>query len=360
MIDFISQNLFFIVFFVVVIGVLLIDLLLVGRKQHVISLKESLALTLLWMSLALGFYFLILYFGDHIHRMTNIHELNAFVQVYSPHIVINTDNFEEALQIYRKAAAMDYLAGYFLEYSLSLDNVFVILMILTSFSVDPKNYKTVLFWGIMGAIILRFIFIFVGAALVTRFEWLMYLFGIFLVYSGVKMFLERKKKENEDIQKHPVVLYLSRHFNIYPSYIDGHFWKRIDGKLFFTPLFLVLVMIEFTDLIFAFDSIPAIFSITRDPYIVFFSNIFAIIGLRSLFFLLSRIVQYFHFLKVGISFLLCFVGFKLVFHNYLDDIGFSSVYSLMIILATLIISIVASVIFPEKSKQPGKKGEGIH
>jgi len=350
MIDFISQNLFFIVFFVVVISVLLIDLLLVGRNKHVISLKESIGLTILWMSLALGFYFFIRYYGDHIHRMTNIHELKAFVQVYSPHIVINTDNFEEARQIYRKGAAMDYLAGYFLEYSLSLDNIFVILLILTSFSVDPKNYKTVLFWGILGAIILRFIFIFVGSALVTRFEWLLYLFGVFLIYSGIKMYLDRNKEENIEVNKHPLVNFLSRHINIHPHYLNGHFWKRINGKLFFTPLFVVLVMIEFTDLIFAFDSIPAIFSITRDPYIVFFSNIFAIIGLRSLFFLLSRIVEYFHFLKVGIAFLLFFVGCKLIFHHYLDDIGFTSLHSLMVILATLVISILASVIFPEKKQ----------
>ncbi|MEJ5264608.1 MAG: TerC/Alx family metal homeostasis membrane protein [Bacteroidales bacterium] len=350
MIEFINHYLFFSVFFVVVLGALLIDLLLVGRNKHVISLKESLALTAIWMGLAIAFFFFIRYYGDHIHRMTNIHELKAFVQVYSPHIVINTNDFQEALEIYRKGAAMDYLAGYFLEYSLSLDNIFVILMILTSFSVDPKNYKTVLFWGILGAIVLRFIFIFAGSALVTRFDWLLYLFGAFLVYSGIKMYLERNKDENIDVQKHPLVQFLSRHINVHPNYIDGHFWKRMNGKLFFTPLFIVLVMIEFTDLIFAFDSIPAIFSITRDPYIVFFSNIFAIIGLRSLFFLLSRIVQYFHYLKVGIAFLLCFVGFKLVFHHYLDDIGFTSLYSLMIILATLGISILASVIFPVKKE----------
>lgn len=348
MIEFVSHNLFFVVFFIVVLGALLIDLLLVGRNKHVISLKESLALTAFWISLALAFFFFIRYYGDHIHRMTNIHELKAYVQLYSPHIVINTDDFQQAKEIYRKGAAMDYLAGYFLEYSLSLDNIFVILMILSSFSVDPKNYKTVLFWGILGAIILRFIFIFVGAALVTRFDWLLYLFGAFLLYSGVKMFLERNKEERMEVHEHPLVRFLSRHINIHPTYLDGYFWKRINGKLFFTPLFLVLVMIEFTDLVFAFDSIPAIFSITRDPYIVFFSNIFAIIGLRSLFFLLSRIVQYFHYLKVGISFLLCFVGFKLVFHHYLDDIGFTSLHSLIVILSTLVISIMASIIFPEK------------
>jgi tellurite resistance protein TerC len=150
------------------------------------------------------------------------------------------------------------------------------------------------------------------------------------------------------VNNHWLVKYLSKHFNIYPEFIKHHFWQKIDGKLFFTPLFIVLILIEFTDLIFAMDSIPAIFSITRDPYIVFFSNIFAIIGLRALFFLLIKIVDYFHFLKVGISFLLVFVGVKLLLHSFLERIGFENIYSLYIILFTLVISILASVVFPRK------------
>ncbi len=348
MIEILSENLFFIVFFTVVLGALLIDLLIIGRNHHELSIRESLTLSIVWVLLAFGFYFFILYFGDHIHKMTTVEEIRAFTQQYSPHIKISTDNINEALALYRKALAMDYLAGYFLEYSLSLDNVFVILMILTSFSVDPKNYKKVLFWGILGAIVLRFIFIFAGSALVTRFEWLLYLFGVFLAYTGIKMFLNRNKEEKMEVHEHPIVKFLSKHFNIYSTYIDGHFWKRINGKLYFTPLFVVLVLIEFTDVIFAFDSIPAIFSITRDPYIVFFSNIFAIIGLRSLFFLLSRLVHYFQYLKIGIAFLLFFVGLKLIFHHLLDIIGFSSIHSLIVILSTLFISILASILFPDK------------
>ncbi len=351
MVNFIEQNIFFIVFATVILGVLLIDLLLVGRNKHVISIKESLLLTTLWVSLSLGFYFFIRIYGDHIHQITTIEDLKAYVALYSPHIKINTNDFQEALKIYRESAAMDYLAGYFLEYTLSLDNIFVILMILTSFSVDPKNYKTVLFWGILGAIVLRFIFIFAGAALIVRFEWLLYIFGAFLIFSGIKMFLDRNKEEQINIKDHWLVKYLSNHFRIYPDYINGHFWKRINGVLYFTPLFIVLLMIEFTDLIFAVDSIPAIFSITRDPYIVFFSNIFAIIGLRSLFFLLANIVGLFHYLKVGVSILLVYVGLKLVFHHWLDDIGFTNLYSLYFILSVLMLSILASLIFPKKEQK---------
>jgi tellurite resistance protein TerC len=162
------------------------------------------------------------------------------------------------------------------------------------------------------------------------------------------MFLSRNQQKKTEIRNHWLVRFLSKHVNIYPDYLENKFWKRIDGKFYFTPLFIVLIMIEFTDLIFAMDSIPAIFSITTDPYIVFFSNVFAIIGLRSLFFLLARLVNLFRYLTVGISFLLAFVGFKLLFHTWLDNIGYKTTYSLYIIAATLLISIIASLLFPGK------------
>jgi tellurite resistance protein TerC len=351
MLHFIYQNMFFFIFGIVVLSVLLFDLLFVGKNKHVISLKESLLWTSVWVALAIGFYFFIKFYGDHIHNITDYETLKNYVVLYSPSLHLPENDFAAALKMYRDCAATDYITGYFLEYTLSIDNVFVILMVLTSFSVSPSNYKTVLFWGILGAIILRFIFIFVGSVLIIKFSWILYIFGLFLIYSGIKMFIERNKTEKIEVQDHIVVRFFSRHFNIHPEYIDAHFWKRLNGKLFFTPLFIVLIMIEFTDIIFAFDSIPAIFSITRDPYIVFFSNIFAIIGLRSLFFLLIKVVDYFHFLKVGISFLLAFVGFKLLFHNYLDETGFKNIYSLYIILATLGVSILASLVFPEKKTE---------
>lgn len=352
MLDFLMHNIFFIIFGVVILTVLLIDLLYVGKDHHTISLRESLTWTAIWISLAIGFYFFIRYYGHMVHDISDWQTLKDYVALYNPSLRLPEDSFESALEVYRNATATNYITGYLLEYTLSIDNVFVILMILTAFSVDPRNYKQVLFWGILGAIVLRFIFIFVGSALIHKFSWLLLVFGAFLVYSGIHMYIGRNRNQKIETRDHWLVKFLSRHFNIYPDYIQHHFWKRVDGKFYFTPLFIVLIMIEFTDVIFALDSIPAIFSITTDPYIVFFSNIFAIIGLRSLFFLLVKVVNLFHYLKVGISFLLVFVGFKLLFHHWLDSIGYQTVYSLYIIAATLVISILASVIFPERKKVP--------
>ncbi len=345
--ELISPTIFFILFGVLIVSVLLIDLLVVGRKYHVVSLKESLIWTSIWVSLAIGFYFFIRHYGQIIHGINDLESLKAYVALYQPTLQL-PDEFGTALELFRKELALNYITGYLLEYTLSIDNVFVILMILTGFSVAPQNYKPVLFWGVLGAIVLRFIFIFAGSALIHRFSWLLLVFGAFLVYSGIQMFLTRNREEKSEINKHWLVRFLSKHINIYPDYLESHFWKRIDGKFFFTPLFIVLIMIEFTDVIFALDSIPAIFSITTDPYIVFFSNIFAIIGLRSLFFLLAKLVNLFRYLKVGISFLLAFVGFKLLFHTWLDNIGYKTTYSLYIIAGTLLVSILASVAFPGK------------
>jgi tellurite resistance protein TerC len=338
----ITPTIFFVLFGVLIVSVLLIDLLVVGRKYHVVSLKESLIWTSVWVSLAIGFYFFVRYYGHIIHGITNLESLRTYVSLYQPTLTL-PDDFGAALDLFLKELALNYITGYLLEYTLSIDNVFVILMILTGFSVAPQNYKPVLFWGILGAIVLRFIFIFAGSALIHRFSWLLLVFGAFLIYSGIHMFRTRNLEEKSEINKHWLVRFLSKHINIYPVYIENHFWKRIDGKFFFTPLFIVLIMIEFTDVIFALDSIPAIFSITTDPYIVFFSNIFAIIGLRSLFFLLAKLVNLFRYLKVGISFLLAFVGFKLLFHTWLDNIGYKTTYSLYIIAGTLLISILASL-----------------
>jgi tellurite resistance protein TerC len=200
----------------------------------------------------------------------------------------------------------------------------------------------------MGAIVMRCIFIFAGAALIYRFEWVLYIFGIYLIYVGAKMYIQRNRETKIEPQNHPVVKFLSRHFKVFPRYVNDRFFIRKNGILFITPLFIVLMLIEFTDLVFALDSIPAIFSITRDPYIVFFSNIFAILGLRSLFFLLIEVVEKFYLLKIGVSILLVYVGFKLILHEWLVHIGFKPVYSLYIILFVLAGSILLSVIFPKK------------
>jgi tellurite resistance protein TerC len=216
--------------------------------------------------------------------------------------------------------------------------------------VRKEHYKPVLFWGILGAIILRSVFIFVGAALIHQFSWLLLVFGGFLVYSGIKMYVDRNKDEIVEPQNHKLVKFLSNRFLVYPRYVSSRFFLRKNKKFYITPLFIVLVLIEFSDLIFAFDSIPAIFAVTIDPYIVFFSNIFAILGLRALFFLLIKVVDKFWLLKPGVSILLIFIGFKLLFHHWLDFIGFKTVHSLMFISFVLVFSIVLSLLFPRDKK----------
>jgi tellurite resistance protein TerC len=195
---------------------------------------------------------------------------------------------------------------------------------------------------------MRFLFIFIGATLIAQFHWILYLFGAFLVYTGVMMFINRNQEDEIDPENHSVVKFASKYFAVHPKFEGGKFFVKIDRKKLITPLFLVLMIIEVTDLIFAVDSIPAIFSITKDPYIVFFSNIFAIMGLRSMFFLLVNIIEKFHYLKVGLSVLLSFIGLKMLAANYADEIGLTTGNSLLIILGILTISIVASLIFPKK------------
>jgi tellurite resistance protein TerC len=331
-----------------VLAILMIDLLVIGRNSHVVSFKESILWTCVWVSLAILFYVFLRFHSEKLHGVENLAQLLQVAGKYAPSLVLPTDNYSAALDMYRANLSMEFITGYLVEYSLSIDNIFVIMMILAAFAVSEKYYKSVLFWGIIGAIVLRCIFIFAGSALIQKFEWILLLFGVFLIYSGIKVFLERNKDEKTEPQNHWLVKWLSKHVRVYKRYVTGHFFIRFKGNMYITPLFIVLIMIEFTDLIFAFDSIPAIFAITRDPFIVFFSNIFAIIGLRSLFFLLMRVVTLFHYLKVGVAMLLGFVGVKLLFHSWLDQVGFKTSYSLFIILGILALSILASVVFPKK------------
>ncbi len=350
-----SQEWVIIIFSLAIVAILVFDLTVIGKNSHVISFKEAAIWTAVWVSLALLFYVFIIYFGHRIHGVTNMDQLLAIQQKYAPQLQLDMSSFERSLDIYRKNMGMEYLSGYLIEYTLSMDNVFVIMMILSAFAVNPKYYKRVLFWGILGAIVLRFIFILAGNALIQKFEWVLLVFGAFLVFTGIKLFLNRNKYEKIEHQDNWMVKYLSKHVSVFQSYVKGYFFVRYKKLLYITPLFVVLLMIEFTDLIFATDSIPAIFAITRDWYIVFFSNIFAIIGLRSLFFLLMRVINMFHYLTIGISFLLVFVGFKLLFHSWLEHVGFKTVYSLYVILLTLALCIGASLLFPKKEqiKLPG-------
>nr|MBC8343092.1 TerC/Alx family metal homeostasis membrane protein [Bacteroidota bacterium] len=242
---------------------------------------------------------------------------------------------------------------------LSVDNIFVIIMILISFNVQEKYYKKILFWGILGAIIMRFLFIFLSAALIQKFGWVLYIFGGLLIFTGVRMFLTRNEEEKIDTADHPIVKFMSKYFRVYPHFVVHRFFISKNKKIQMTPLFLVLLVIEFTDVIFAVDSVPAIFSITKDPFIVFFSNIFAILGLRSLFFLVMNIMNIFHYLKLGLSILLVFIGVKMLAHHWLEHIGFTTAHSLYIVLGILSISILASVVFPVKKQEIEKKDETL-
>ncbi|MBW1650582.1 MAG: TerC/Alx family metal homeostasis membrane protein [Deltaproteobacteria bacterium] len=346
----ITELSYFAFFILFVIFVLAFDLLFVGRKSHIVSFKESTIWTLIWISFAILFYIFLKFYGEHLHGIECNEDLLQVVKRYSDYLSIssNAEDFQQNLTLYRNDISLSFITGYIIEYTLSIDNLFVIFIILTSFSVRPQNYKPVLFYGILGAVVLRCIFIFVGAALIHRFEWILTLFGIFLAYSGIKIFIDRNKEEKIEPQKHWLVKFSSKHFPVFKRYVGKNFFIKRNKKIFITPLFIVVMLIEFTDLVFALDSIPAIFAVTTDPYIVFFSNIFAIIGLRSLFFMLANIVDKFRFLKIGISLLLTFVGIKLVFHGRLAAIGFKTEHSLYIILTIIILSILLSVIFPKK------------
>lgn len=341
-----SRILFFILFMVFITFMLALDLGVFHKKDHVIRIKEAAIWTGIWVLLAMGMALLIRFHAEWIHGISGLEDLLTYANGTDLARQIAGLDYASALDVYRKEMANQYLAGYFLEESLSIDNIFVMIMIFASFGIDKQYYHRVLFWGILGAIVMRFIFIFALGAVVERFSWILAIFGVILIYSGIKMF-RNKSDERIDTANHPMVKFASKHFRVTPN-TDGHnFFTKIDGKNYITPLFLVLLVIEFSDIIFAVDSIPAVFSVTTDTFIVFFSNIFAIMGLRSLFFLLSNVTDTFWLLKYGLGSLLCFIGLKMIGHEFFG-LTISTTGSLMIILGILIVSIVASLIFPKK------------
>jgi tellurite resistance protein TerC len=356
-----SEHLIFAGFLIFIAAILALDLGIFDRKSHEVKFREALIWTVVWVSFAIGFYFLLLYFGDRLHGVKTIEDVQYRIDMYKhTYNILGVTDTQQAIEIYRKNLALEYITGYLIEYMLSVDNVFVMILVFMSFGVQQMYYKRVLMWGIIGAVIMRFIFIFLSAALIQRFDWILYIFGAFLVFTGIKMFLERNKEDKVDPANHPVVKFFSKFFPVHPTYFRQHFWfrnKHDNNRLYFTPLFLVLLVIEFTDVIFAVDSVPAIFSITQDPYIVFFSNIFAIMGLRSLFFVVAHVIGMFRFLKHGLAFLLSFIGFKMLLHVQLHDIGFTTVHSLIVIVSILSISIFASLIWPDKTR---KKRKTVH
>lgn len=353
-----SEMLVFAGFLLFITTMLIIDLGIFDKKSHEVKFREALIWTIVWVSFAIGFYFLIYFFGEKIHGLDSLEAVKSNIDKYKHNITIPaTADYETAVTIYRRNLALEYITGYLIEYMLSVDNVFVMILIFLSFGVQKMYYKRVLMWGIIGAVVMRFIFIFLSSALIQRFDWILYIFGGFLVFTGIKMFLERKKHDKVDPAHHPAVKFFSRFFPVHPTYFRQHFWfrnKHDNNRLYFTPLFLVLIVIEFTDVIFAVDSVPAIFSITQDPYIVFFSNIFAIMGLRSLFFVVAHIINLFRFLKHGLAILLTFIGFKMLLHVQLKEWGFTTLHSLIVIVVILGTSVIASLLWPVNSRKKEK------
>ncbi len=334
---------------VFIIFMLAMDLGVFHKKDHVIKIKEAAIWTGIWVALAMLFGLLLLFKAEWVHGITDMDELLEYVKGGSlAHKIVPGMDFGDALPIYRKEIFQQYLAGYFLEETLSIDNIFVMIMIFVSFGIDKQYYHRILFWGILGAIVMRFLFIFLLGAVIHKFSWVLAVFGVILIYSGIKMFRDKGDKRI-DTANHPVVKLASRFLPVSRQTHGHDFFIKRDGRVYMTPLFLVLLVIEFSDVIFAVDSIPAVFSVTTDTYIVYFSNIFAIMGLRSLFFLLSNVTDMFWLLKYGLGLLLCFIGVKMIGHEFFGwEIG--TMVSLAVILGILVASIGFSLLFPKKKQ----------
>lgn len=335
-------------FLLFIILMLSLDLGIINKKSHAFTFREALLWTIFWVGLAIVFYVLIRFFGNEMHGIRNKADIQLLVDHYHHPINIVNSDLPKAIEDYNRNLSLEYLTGYLIEYSLSVDNIFVIIMIFLSFNIESRYYHRVLFWGILGAIVMRFLFIFVASALIERFEWILMVFGVILVYLGVKLgweFFSGKTAEKIDTHHHPVVKFISRFFSVTREKAGQRFWIREKGKFFITPLLIVLIIIEFSDVIFAVDSVPAVFSVTRDPLIVFFSNISAVLGLRALFFLVMNVMNRFRFLKLGLACLLSFIGVKMVF-----QLNISTNHSLGIIIGILSLFVLLSMIFPEKKE----------
>ncbi len=245
-------------------------------------------------------------------------------------------------------ASLEYFSAYLTEYALSVDNIFVILLILKFFTIKEEYFHKILFWGILGAVFFRGFFIFVGAILIHQFHWILYIFGVFLIYSGIKIYFE-DSDEKIDPEKNILLKLGRKYLPLTKDDMGGKFITKIGGKLFFTPLFLVIILIETTDLIFAVDSIPAAFAITQNEFLIYTSNIFAVMGLRSMFFLLAGVIDKFYLLQKGLSIILFFIGAKMLMEIF--GLEMSPLLSFTVIIATLTLSIVFSILVPQKIEE---------
>ncbi len=319
-----------------------------SNKGLELTIKQASLRTIMWFAIGLGFSILLFFFYHHFHQFYHINQfLNYKVTYQSQFQIVTHGDIQQTINNFNKNAAVLFLSGFFIEYALSMDNLFVILLIFQSYKVSPTNQRKLLSYGIWGAIIMRFIFIFAGSALVSQFHFILYIFAIFLIYSGFKIMLQKEEDENFDPQSSKLVKFASKLVKINHQAPATKLWYRSNGALFFTPLFLILLVVEFSDVIFAVDSVPAIFGITTDAYLVFFANIFAIIGLRSLFFVLGASINKFYALQYGLSLVLIFIGCKMLFQHWFHQIGFNHMHNLLTLITILGGSIAFSLIFPK-------------
>jgi tellurite resistance protein TerC len=298
---------FWVGFHLFIFLMLALDLGIFNRKEHKVPVKEAVIWSAVWIFLAILFNFFIYLEFD-------------------------------------KIKALEFFTGYVIEYSLSVDNIFVFILIFSYFAVEEKYQHKILFWGIIGALIMRGLFIFTGVALINRFHWIVLIFGAFLVYTGIRMLFH--KEMSVDPERNAIVRFSRKIMPVSDEIHGGRLFIRHDRKTFATPLFIVLLIIESSDLIFALDSIPAILAISKDTFIVYTSNIFAILGLRSLYFAIAGMMGYFRFLKVGLAFVLAFVGLKMLASFFAFEIPI--VLSLAIIVSLLLISVLVSVVIKKK------------
>jgi len=297
-----------------VLASIALDLGVFNRRLHKVSLREAGFFSLLWVALSILFGVGILHYSG-------------------------------------KQAGLEFFTGYLIEKALSVDNLFLFLVIFRTFAVDERFQHRMLEWGIVGALVMRGVMILAGAELIQRFSWVLYLFGAFIVYAGIHMLFV--KKEAVHPEKSFIFRFASKHLRVTHDYKGEHFFVRSGGKFYATPLFLVLVVVEITDITLAIDSIPAIFGITQDPFIVYTSNVFAILGLRAMYFLLAGVLTRLRFLTVGLSFVLTFIGAKMIAHKWMD---IPEYISLLIVTGILLLALAASLLFPTKTAATAKQG----
>jgi tellurite resistance protein TerC len=302
-------------FNVFVLAMLALDLGAVNRRKHVLGFREALSWTAIWMGLAAVFALLLYGFGHGIVGGTR-------------------PNSELTLE---------FITGYVIEQSLSVDNLFIFLLLFRYFNVPGELQHGVLFWGVIGALVMRALFIVAGVALLNRFEWITYVFGAILIYSGIRLL--RQHGATVHPEQNPLLRGFRKLFRVTPDYEGGRFFVRRQDALYATPLALVLVLLETTDVLFAVDSIPAVLAVTREPFIVYTSNVFAILGLRSLFFVIAGLIEKFRFLHYGLSLILIFVGAKMLASNYVDV---PTVIALGTVAAILLAAIGFSLLFPQR------------